>query len=51
MKSFRKWLIKQGYFSPASLKEARELFSFPVKINKSNKQRSIWMQNHLERVL
>lgn len=51
MKAFRKWLIKEGFINPSSLKETRELFSFPVKINKSNKQRLIWMQNHLERVL
>lgn len=50
MKKFRNWLIREGFMNPSSLKEARELFSFPVKLNKQKKQRPIWTIKHLEKM-
>jgi hypothetical protein len=46
-KKIRYFFIKQGLLKPKSLKESREIFTFPVD-TKEIKSNPIWMSQHIE---
>ncbi len=49
MKTLRLFLLRKGFIKPKSLKESREVFTFPYQPTKQQNQMH-WVTRHIERM-